>query len=171
VRGNSNRRGVQKWWFSLVGGMVMAHRRKSGGGQEPLVLGMGQTVLSDGGEFPGALFAGSGGSARKGEGWSTRGPLDQSREGEKGGRRNRGPDTMCSHATRRGRGVRYGCSRGEGSVVGDRTRPRRRQVGRCGCMPGSHVGRCLAAVGRWLGPTQRKHYDFLLIQKYSNNLN
>jgi hypothetical protein len=56
---------------------------KSGGGQEPLVLVMGQTVLSDGGEFPGALFAGSGGSARKGEGWSTRGPLDQSREGEK----------------------------------------------------------------------------------------
>jgi hypothetical protein len=95
VRGNSNRRGVQQWWFSSVEWMVVACRRKSDGGRGPPVLGMGQTVPPDGGE-------------REGEGWSARRPLDQSREGGKGGRRKRGLGMACGHTTRRRGGIRHG---------------------------------------------------------------
>jgi hypothetical protein len=85
VRGNSNRRGVQQWWLSPLEGMVAAHQHKSGGGQGSLVLRMGQTVTPDGGELPRSLFAGSGGSAREGEGWSAQRSLDQSSEGKREG--------------------------------------------------------------------------------------
>jgi hypothetical protein len=55
VWANSNRRGVQQWWFSPVEGMVVDRRRKSDGGRGPLVLGMDQTVSPDGWKPLGAL--------------------------------------------------------------------------------------------------------------------